>query len=286
MPRFVENLRAIDYPEARYVFVIHEQTAAEVTFLATGVPEAAIIEPHRNLGTAAGWNLGLNMLLREGCDYIGMWNVDVRLDVDCLSQLVKVLESDPTIGACQPLLFYSDEPNKVQMYGGSLDARVGIAHHDYSGATDISKLPITHDADYLDGGTMLVRSKVLREVGLFDERLFMYCEDSDVSLRIRRAGYRTVAVRDACAWHYHRQDKGPFPPVYEEFYITRNRLFLARKHCSRNDWWNLVAQSLRASPRHALFWVRRRKAKLALAHLAGLAYGMAEVMGKRGRWVS
>jgi len=172
----------------------------------------------------------------------------------------------------------------VQMFGGSVDLRSGTGHHDYNRATDLATLPALRDADYIDGGTMLVRAHVFREVGLFDERFFMYAEDSDLSRRIRRAGYRTVAVREARAWHCHRIDLGPFPGPYQVFYETRNRFYFVRKHSGASAWLKLVAHSLVRLPRHLLYYYRVRQPLLAWAYTAGTMAGIAGRMGKRG-WV-
>jgi GT2 family glycosyltransferase len=233
MGRFVANLEALQFPHLQPVFVIHSQTPEEIEQLKAAVPKALVIQPGKNLGCSAGWNLGIRSLLEKKADYIGIWNADVYLDPECMQRLVTVMHDDLTIGAVSPLLFYSDEPNKVQMYGGSRDVRTGIGQHDYNGATDLTALPPTRAAQYLDGGTMLVRADVLRRIGGFDEKLFMYIEDVDISLRLQQAGYCTVAVRDAWAWHSQRENKGSFPPPHEVFYTIRNRFYFVQKHAGR-----------------------------------------------------
>jgi GT2 family glycosyltransferase len=192
--------------------------------------------------------------------------------------------TDPRVGACQPLILYSDEPDTVEMYGGSVDLRSGRIEHDYVGVTALDKLPPLRDADYLDGGTILLRGHALRQAGGFDEKFFLYAEDTDLSLRLQRVGYRTVAVRDARAWHYHRERYGRLPTPYQVFYETRNRLYLIRKHASRGVWVCSLARTLAGLPRQVLHYARRRKFALVHAYLAGVADGIGARMGKRG-WV-
>lgn len=280
MDRFVAGLKAQRYPRLQPVFVIHRQTQEEVERLRSEVPSALILLPGKNLGTAAGWNLGIARLLEQGTDYVEMWNVDVRPDPECVGHLVAVMEEHPTIGACQPLLLYSDEPDKVEMYGGSLDMRAGQGRHDYKGTTDLSSLPPTRDAGYLDGGTMMIRADVLRRVGGFDESFFMYAEDTDLSIRIRTAGYRTVAVRDARAWHYHRENNGRVPTSRQLFYETRNRFYLVRKHAGRSAMWRAAAVALWATPRMVVHYLRRGGVQLTRAYLAGTVCGISGEMGR------
>jgi GT2 family glycosyltransferase len=284
MERFLENLAAMEYPRLLPVFVVHDQTPSEVRRLREAAPYARLIQPQANLGSAAGWNLGIKCLLDAGVDYIGIWNVDVRLDVTCLQRLVDAMTNDPAVGACQPLLLYSDAPNTVQMFGGAVDVRTGNARHEYTGATALSTLPPLRDAQYLDGGTMLIRSQLLREVGGFDEDLFMYWEDADMSRRIQLVGYRTVAVRDAVAWHYHREIGGRHPFPYQLFYETRNRFYFVRKHAGPRAWWRLVRREILDAPRHLLYYYHERQPRLVWAYLMGVLCGVLGLMGKRG-WV-
>lgn len=285
MDRFIASLRAQTYPRILPVFIIHDQRSEDVERLRREVSQAQIIDVGENLGTAAGWNLGIRYLLIEGADYIGIWNVDVRYDPECVTRLVVALECDQTIGAVAPLLFYSDAPGTVQMYGGSLDIRTGLGSHDYRGATNLAALPVMRDAGYLDGGTMLLRTDLLRRVGGFDEAFFLYCEDSDLSLRARQAGYRTVALRDAFAWHYHRENKGRIAPPYEVFYITRNHLYLVRKYSGERWWFRAVLRALGLLPRRLIFYLYRGKLTHARAYFYGIRCGITARMGNRG-WVA
>ncbi|MCL5951456.1 MAG: glycosyltransferase family 2 protein [Chloroflexi bacterium] len=284
LDRFLADLKGVQYPNLRHVFVINDQTASEVDRLKTNAPGALVIEPRANLGTAAGWNLGIRRLLTEGAKYIGIWNPDVKLASDGLEHLVTVMEHDESIGAVGPLIFWSDDPGTVQMFGGSIDIRNGLANHDYMGESNLETLPALHDAEYLDGGTMLLRAEVLRQVGGFDEEFFMYGEDSDISFRIRRAGYRLVAVRSAWAWHFHRENKGHFPSPYELFYITRNRFRLVSKHGNQRDWWLLAALAIGTLPRRMFYFLRRRKLRLGAACVSGVISGLVGRAGKDG-WV-
>jgi GT2 family glycosyltransferase len=281
--RFMEDLCALNYSRVEHVFVIHDQTPAEVHRLRELQPRATILDPARNLGSAAGWNLGIRPLMDRGVPYIGMWNVDVRLEPSCLDKLVEAMETDPTIGATQPLLLYSDAPTTVEMFGGSVELGVGRMQHNCKGETALAQLPPCMDVDYLDGGTMLIRATVLRRIGGFDEQLSMYDEDVDLSIRIRKAAYRTVAVRDAIAWHYHRAVQGLLPSKHETFYLARNQFYIARKHCGRATWLKLVARTSRDLPRVTLSYLRRRPI-LAWAYLCGAVHGIAGAMGNRG-WV-
>jgi GT2 family glycosyltransferase len=271
----------------RPVFVVHALEPTEVAHLRAAVPQALVLEPGRNLGPAAGWNLAIRRLLDESTDYIAVRNVDTHFAPDCLARLLDVLAANPAVAAVQPLLCDAQATDRVQMYGGAFDPRTGRATHAFKGARiSDPNLPATREADYLDGGSLLMRAAALRQVGGFDERLFMYGEDCDLSLRLRQAGYRLLAVRDARAWHAHAEGRGHLPSVHEVFYSTRNRFLLVRSHATARDWWALALREVAWKlPRAALFYMRRGRRDLAWAHACGVMAGLVGRIGNNG-WVT
>jgi GT2 family glycosyltransferase len=284
LDRFAENLHRLAYPNIQHVFVIQKQTDDEVRRICQCIPQAEILKPQANLGTAAGWNLGINHLLVRGVDYIGIWNIDVTYQSDCIDRLVYVLENDRRVGAACPILLYSDEPEKIEQFGASRDRYSGESHHDYKDVLDTDTLPAIHPANYIDGGTMLCRSDLLGRLAGFDASLFMYGEDCDLCLRIQNLGYQSVAVRDAKAWHWHRQEKGFYPPPYYLFYNTRNRFYLVKKHTGFFSFLRLIVRMSFKSLRQIGYFIKKCKFSQAWAYICGLLFGVTLNMGKRG-WV-
>lgn len=121
------------------------------------------------------------------------------------------------------------------------------------------------------GGAVLLRARHLDDVGLFDERLFLYYEDTDLAWRARLQGWRHVYTPHALVRHHHAQSSGVGSEVFR-FHTERNRLLVAArnaplrvfmlallgevKHCARVNLALLVKRPLmlkmpsRAEPRH------------------------------------
>lgn len=129
------------------------------------------------------------------------------------------------------------------MFGGSYDFKFGKAKHDYRDERFSKDLPPSRDAKYLDGRTMMIRSKALERVGLFDEKLFLYGEDTDLRRRIQLAGYRTVVVRDAKVLHYHGEYGRSNIPPHQVFYETRDHYYLVRKYGDLEILFGLICDS-------------------------------------------
>jgi GT2 family glycosyltransferase len=79
------------------------------------------------------------------------------------------------------------------------------------------------------GGSVLLRPSYLADVGLFDERFFLYYEDTDLSWRGRSRGWRYRYVPGAVARHIHAASTGEGSPVFQH-YVERNRLLMLAKN--------------------------------------------------------
>ena len=149
----------------------------------------------RNLGFGGGHNLAMRQALRTS-DYHLVCNPDVRLGPDVLGSLARFMEEAPEIGLLMPRVLYPDGreqrlckrlPTPADLFarrflgrwGGSALRRGAegyeLRHLDLSIAREIPSL---------SGCFMFLRSSVLRQIGLFDPRYFMYMEDVDLCRRV------------------------------------------------------------------------------------------------------
>jgi GT2 family glycosyltransferase len=139
--------------------------------------------------------------------------------------------------------------------------------------------------DWVDGGTMLVRSEALREAGEFDERFWGYTEEADLCLRIGRAGYRVGVVLAARA---DQDPGGPKRPGPWAYLLTRNGLAYAQRSVGARGIAFIAARALAVVGyelvRAALRALRLRPgpAEEPWAVARGILRGIADFA--RGRW--
>ena len=118
------------------------------------------------------------------------------------------------------------DPAKVWYQGGrfSLWSGIPVQARRHS-AREIGQ---PRDVDYGTGCAMLLRRATIQQVGSFDVRFFAYCEDLDLSIRARKAGFRVVYVPTSIV--YHDVAEGSSPSALRVYYSTRNLIEVMRKH--------------------------------------------------------
>ncbi|MFQ5631799.1 MAG: glycosyltransferase [bacterium] len=124
---------------------------------------------------------------------------DILFDKKCLSELLKVMESDPAISICTPRLMFWDEPERVY-YSDVKMHYIGAAIGDDRGkiVKTFGKEPVPNSG----GGIMLLNRVRALEVGAFDEEFFLgFGDDGEFYQRMLRAGYKTFHVPGAFAYH-------------------------------------------------------------------------------------
>jgi GT2 family glycosyltransferase len=165
-------------------------TAHEIT---RKFPAVKLIRSERNLGFAGGINLGLRQATGQ---VIVLMNSDVLASAETLEAAAKALLAQPGVGALSPLL---RAPNgKPQAFAFGEDQTPGYLLRRglkaLLGLGPMHRWDVGHplEVDWVSGACMLVRREVVEQVGLLDERFFLYFEDNDWCLRMRRAGWRIL----------------------------------------------------------------------------------------------
>ena len=183
----------------------------------SGEVRVVMMPLERNGGFAAGNNAGIRFSRRDGrAQYVWLLNNDTVVAANALSGLVRAAEADDTLGAVGGTMLYYADPSVVQFApGGTVRLSTGA-------------MAATREFNFICGGCLLVRSKVFDEIGLLDERFFVYAEDSDFCLRIGDGGWKMGYAPDAIVWH-----KGGGTTVngspFHDYHNVRSSLLLVHK---------------------------------------------------------
>lgn len=232
----VECLRSLDKTVYRNleVIVVHngpgdEEFAGEVRRASAKITE--VVFTGFNAGFAAGNNAGIKRALKNGAEYVLLLNDDTVVAPDFIDRLAAEARKDPAIGMLGPRIFYFSEPEKIWFSGARFnrdDCSFSFPGADLTAAAYGQNEP--EATDYVTGCAVLAGRKLIEEIGLLDERFFLYWEDSDWGLRAAAAGFKSVVVPAARIWHKVSVSSGGNDSPLKAYYKTRGRFLFARLH--------------------------------------------------------
>lgn len=126
-------------------------------------------------------------------------------------------------------------PDRVNSTGNEVTRSGNGRDRDWLAAHPVAARP---DVFGFNGGCAALRRRALEDVGGFEESLFMYYEDTELSWRLRRRGWRVQHAPDAVVVHRHAASSGTTTPFFR-FHNARNRLVVALRHAP----WPVVARA-------------------------------------------
>jgi hypothetical protein len=253
-----------------------------------------VLRMGKNLGFTGGNNVGIEFAMKHGADYILILNNDTVADPKFVEELVKVGESDGTIGIVTGKIFYY-EPNDVLWYAGG-DVHRGLLRFSHRGLLekDSGKFDTVAESQFITGCCMLVRRGVFEKIGLFDNRFFIYAEDADLSLRALRFGYKLQYTPHALLWHKEsasmrkntlRANTGTVSP--SQYYLsTRNFIFVVRKHSPPLEKVISISYLIMKSLVWSSFFIIRRRGEKLSSIWKGVIEGLSTDLRDRETIVS
>jgi GT2 family glycosyltransferase len=224
----LESLCSLDYPNYEIVVIDNGSTDNSLKLIQHHDPFINYIETGKNLGFTGGNNIGLQYALDQGAEWIMILNNDTIVGPDLLSRLIGVGSVVPEVGILGPMVYHYDDKLTIQSAGGYLDTHwfpIHLGQNEY----DIGQYQNPRPVDWISGCAILVRREVFEQIGLLDERFFMYSEEVDFCLRARKIGWEIIHVPSAKVWHKGVQ-RDYRPSSIVTYYSTRNRLLMLSKH--------------------------------------------------------
>jgi len=191
------------------------------------LPVLTFIQTGGNLGYGGGNNAGIRFALeRLAAQYVWILNNDTVVDRDALEAMLRFAQARPDVAIVGSRLIQYFNPELIQALGGGYfqpalgrDMQLGrgrSAHRLADRAVDL---------DHVVGASMLVRAAAIERVGLIDESYFLYREETDWCIRMRRDGWRLAYCPESVVLHKEGRSTG-FKSLLHDYYSVRNMLHL------------------------------------------------------------
>ncbi|MDL1967053.1 MAG: glycosyltransferase family 2 protein [Deltaproteobacteria bacterium] len=192
----LDSLRQQVYEPVSITFVDNGSEDGSVDFVSRNYPEVKIIALSKNVGFSSANNIALEMVQTE---YIALLNNDAVPHPLWLKTLVKAIETYPEAGCAASKILFYDNPKIIDRAGDSYTrAGAGLLRGRGTSATNYDRQEWIFGAC---AGAALYRTRMLRDIGLFDEDFFLLYEDVDLSFRAQLQGYKCIYVPDAVVYH-------------------------------------------------------------------------------------
>ena len=244
----------------------------EASIIKKRYSQVKVIRSNQNLGFAGGNNLGIKAAKGK---YLFFINNDtlLRHQTSDIRHLINRLESSPKIGIVCPKIRFAWGDNPIQFAGYTPLSLITMRNHAIGcGEPDKGQYDTAHPTPYAHGAAMMVKREVIEKAGMMPECYFLYYEELDWSMMIRRAGY-DIWYEPACTiYHKESQTTGQNSPL-RAYYLTRNRLlFVKRNYSNATRYLSYAYLIAIVAIRDILNHTIQRRPDLAKATFKGLRH--------------
>lgn len=235
-------------------------------------PSVTAIRSDDNHGFSGGNNVGIRAAKGK---YLFFINNDTYIESDHIDRLIERLESRPEIGGVSPKIRFAFPPRHIQFAGFTPLSRITLRNNmEGFDCPDNGTFDTPHPTPYLHGAAMMIKREVIKKAGMMPEIFFLYYEELDWSTSMTRAGYELWYDPCCTIFHKESQSTGQLSKL-RTYYLTRNRLFYARRNLKGLDRIaSVLYQSTIAAGKNMLVYAFKRRFDLVAATFNGVSAGL------------
>lgn len=228
---FLPSVLATTYENKEVVVADNGSTDASLALLSSDFPTVKVIQNSTNEGFAGGYNWALKQVQ---ADYYILLNSDVQVNPAWVDPMVRLMESNAKIGACQPKLLAQKEPNIFE-YAGASGGWIDALGYPFSRGRifdvceqDKGQYNQTERIFWTSGAAMMIRATLFHSLGGFDASFFAHQEEIDLCWRMQLEGYELYVCPDAIVYHV---GAGTLPRGGRKVFLNfRNNLIMLSKN--------------------------------------------------------
>ncbi len=242
-------------------------------------PTVKIIENPTNEGFGKANNVGFSKVETE---FALLVNPDAVINNASINALLEAAQNNPQAAILGPSL-YKPQPENISLHSYRFDLFKHKGKDLYSPEPDGDVC-----AEFITGAVWLVRMSALRTVGYFDSNIFLYYEDDDLCMRMRKAGYSLLQIKNARATHRvggscatpKDEEKANQDLMFRQYHMAWSRAYIEEKYLGRKSAVSLANKMhLISSIKAAIFLVLGNMKKYS--HQRGRIIGYNDFSEKR-----
>jgi len=227
----IKSLKKISYTNLEILVIDNNSEKNDKIFLTEELKRynISIIYNDSNVGFSEGNNIGINKAMKEDFEFVLLLNNDTVVELDFLEPLLNIFSKYDDVGIAAPQINYYDDKNKIWSKGGNI-SRIRGSGFAYSDDIESDKKEDDKSVSFVSGCCMLIKKDLFKKIGLFDEKFYLYVEDTDFCYRTIQAGYKIYVSYDSKIYHKISGSTKVNLNQLPLYYVTRNRLYFAKKN--------------------------------------------------------
>ena len=234
LEKFLPSVLNSTYPNLQIIVADNASNDDSLSFLREKYPQIRIIQNPKNEGFAKGYNSALSQVIS---DYYVLLNSDVEVTPGWIEPIIQLMESDSSIGACQPKLLSYQNRSEFE-YAGASGGWIDSFGYPFTRGrifdtceNDQGQYDDAIPCFWATGAAMFVRSAVYHELGGLDDYFFAHQEEIDLCWRMQLSGYKVYVQPKSVVYHVGggTLPKGNSKKVFLNF---RNNLIMLAKNLS------------------------------------------------------
>jgi len=251
----LQSLENSDYQPFVPLVIDNGSTNGSVELIRDKFPTISIVELEKNLGYAAGNNVGIQHALDSGADYVMVLNNDTLVEPTMLGELVKCAEFDSKIGMIGPKMYCYEPEDTIFAIGSFINWSKGETTNRglFQPASDFAHFQGPEQVDFIAGCGVLVSRKFIEQVGVLDPIYYLNFEDVDWGVRGWRQGFEIWFAPQAVMRHKVSATLGKASPA-NTYYMTRNALLFFWRHSPSRYRWPAILWIILRTLRSIAAW--------------------------------
>ena len=224
LPACLESLWAQTFRDFEVILVDNGSTDGSFELVKKDYPWVKVIALKTNTGFARGNNIGF-----ESCssEFVATLNNDTIAEAGWLQALYEAVKDNSDTGMVASKIYLGKEGRELDsvgmlLYPDGMSRQCGHGEEDHGQFDGIKEVLIPSAC------AALYRREMLRQIGYFDEDFFSYCEDVDLGLRGRLAGWKAVLAPGATVRHLYSRTSGRYSE-FKAFHVERNHFWVLIK---------------------------------------------------------
>ena len=287
LPDFFQSL-ALQRDQAFDLYVVDNSDDASDESFDTATREAAraglsnrthLFKNANNVGVAAGNNQGIRWGLERGASHVLLLNNDIEFASPTLLKDIVAAATKRDAPMVSPRIYHFDD-RTLWYAGGDIVESRGTTVHFGAGLRDDALSETERFVGYAPTCFMLIAREVFDQIGVMDEKYFVYYDDTDFVLRARRSGFKILYWPAGVVLHKVSSSTGGNLSPFTTRFANRNRLYFIRKNFRGWARFRALAFYLLTRPTRREFWSAELRPTLLRAIREGFSLSVAHVDGR------